>query len=173
MACFNVTTCPNDQIFYGLTCNYYTYPYRQLNCNSTITCKRMDGKYDCCTSNIAYCTIELLLLELIPTINPTITSNIVNACEHMCNLTLSTNKCHWYESQNLDISCIDKDNSYCCSHERKECCKTNIAQTYIILGSSFIIISLCVFYKYFVYKYTQIVPDEPTSNCTFQHNNKV
>jgi len=157
MSCFDVTTCATNQIFTGITCNF-TIAYVYYSCNSTNTCLRGDGLYDCCTSNITECIIEQLQLRLIPTTTPTIyqMDNYDSRCEITCNLTPSSNACYWYENQNRDNSCINKDNQYCCSHKRDDCCHISIEYACIVFGSLFLLIT-CLYYKYFVFRYTRVV----------------
>lgn len=164
MSCLDITTCPTDQIFNRITCNF-TLAHVKYICNSTTTCKRVDGLYDCCTSNIAYCTIELLAFRTSPTITPTISSYINSECENTCKLTPSTNKCYWYESQKLDISCVGKDNKYCCSHSRNECCQANMLYNYMAYGIVLFTIIICIIYnKSIVRRYTQVTPEKTHPN---------
>ena len=159
MSCLDITTCQSNQIYERINCNF-SFSHKNYLCNSTITCQRSDGLYDCCASNIADCVIEYSIFQSIPTMSPTISSNIISECENTCNLVPSTNKCYWYESQNLDIFCIDKYNDYCCSHSRIECCQTDVFYVYIVYGLIFIILTLCIYYKYLVRKYNQVSPNE-------------
>jgi len=170
MSCLDVTMCMPDQTFNHINCNF-TIRFTEYICNPTYTCRRTDGLYDCCASNIADCIIERLNLQLLPTITPTLSPHFVTSCEVTCELAPNTNKCYWYESQNLDISCIDKDNKYCCSHSRANCCQTSILHVYIIFGLLLLLIIGCVYYKYIVYNYTRIVPDKTTSNTPLEKKN--
>lgn len=163
MLCLDVTRCTTDQTFNHINCNF-TIRFIEYICNPVYTCQRTDGLYDCCASNIDDCIIERINSQLLPTIAPTLSPNFANLCEITCNLAPSTNRCYWYESQNLDISCVDKNNNYCCSHSRSECCQTFMLHIYIIFGSIFLLITGCVYYKYITYKYTRIAPDNTTSN---------
>ena len=72
------------------------------------------------------------------------------------------------ESQNKDISCVDKNNNYCCSHSRSECCQTSSLYAYIVLGSLFMIFMCCFCYTLFVYRYIRVKPDtsQPPSSQT-------
>lgn len=169
-SCFDVTTCPADQLFNRITCNF-TLAYVEHICNPINTCKRLDGLYDCCSTNIANCTIELLVFQSLPTIKPTITPNIYSECDNTCNLAPSTNKCYWYESQNLNVSCINKDNNYCCSHSRDDCCQINMVHLYIIFGSLFFLLLLCIFYYNNKYNYTRVVPEEIKPNIPPESDN--
>lgn len=170
MSCLDVTMCMPDQTFNHINCNF-TIRFTEYICNPINTCRRTDGLYDCCASNIADCIIERLNLQLLPTISPTLSPNVVNSCESTCNLAPITNKCYWYESQNLDISCIGNDNKYCCSHSRANCCQTSIQHVYIIFGLLLLLIIGCVYYKYIVYNYTRVVPDKTTSNTPLEKKN--
>jgi len=176
MSCFDITTCLSEQIFNRINCNF-TVAHVKYSCNSTVTCKRLDGLYDCCTSNIAYCTIQLLVFQSLPTIKPTIKPtilpNMFDACEKTCNLTPSTNKCYWYENQNIDMSCINKHNKFCCSYRHDECCQTNITSAYVIYGLLIFLLSLFALYKYVVCRYTRIVPDKTIPSLITQKNNNV
>ena len=158
MSCFDLTTCTPNQIFNRINCNF-TVGYIKYVCNPTNTCTRSDGLYDCCSSNISDCIVEYVTLQLLPTTSPTISPNIMSSCETTCNLTPNINKCYWYESQNKDISCVDKNDNYCCSHSRSECCQTSSLYAYIILGSLFMLFMCCFCYTLFVYKYTRVKPD--------------
>lgn len=169
MSCIDVTTCTTDQIFNRINCNF-TIGYVKYICNPTNTCQRIDGLYDCCASNIADCIIEQLRFQLLPTTAPTISPNILSECEKTCNIAPSTNKCYWYESQNIDNSCIDKDNNYCCSHSRSDCCQASISYI-IILGSFFFLLIICVFYHVLVFKYTRVVPETNTTSA--QNNDNI
>ena len=162
MSCFDITTCYNDQIFNRINCNF-RISYLQHICNPTNTCQRIDGLYDCCASNIADCIIEQYRFLSLPTTAPTISPNIFSECEKTCNLAPSTNKCYWYESQIIENSCIDKDNNYCCSHSRSDCCQASISYM-IIFGSLFFLLMTCVFYHVIVFKYIRVVPEANTSN---------
>ena len=172
MSCLDVTTCATDQTFNNINCNF-TIRHIEYRCNPTITCQRNDGLYNCCASNIADCVIERLDLHLLPTISPTISPNRVNPCEITCNLAPSTNTCYWYETQNLDISCIGKDNNFCCSHSRANCCQTTTQYAYIIFGSLFLICIGCMYYKYIVFKFTRIVPDKPITPTSSNNTNTI
>jgi hypothetical protein len=172
MSCFDLTTCPPDQIFNRINCNF-TVAHVKYGCNPAYTCMRIDGLYDCCTSNIADCIIEQISFQLLPTIPPTISPNRFDTCEKTCNLTPSTNKCYWYESQNIDMSCINKHNKVCCSHRRDECCQTNITHAYVTYVLLFSIVSLFAFYKYVVCRYTRIVPDKTIASVIPQKSNNV
>lgn len=169
MSCIDSTTCTTDQTFNNINCNF-TIKFTEYICNPTYTCQRTDGLYDCCASNIADCIIERHDFQLLPTISPTLSPNVGTSCEVTCELAPSTNKCYWYESQNLDISCIGKDNNYCCSHRRDNCCQTSILQMYIVFGSLLLLLIGYAYYKYIVYTYTRIVPDKTTTN-TINNNN--
>lgn len=169
MACFDLTTCTTDQIFNRVNCNF-TIGYVKYLCNPTNTCQRIDRLYDCCASNIADCIINLTVIQSLPTIAPTISPNIFSECENTCNLAPSTNTCYWYESQNLDHSCIDKDNNYCCSHSRNDCCQVSLDYI-IILGSLFFLLIICIFYHVLVFKYTRVLPETNTS--TSQNNDNM
>ena len=158
MSCFDLTTCPTNQIFNRINCNF-TFGYIEYVCNPTITCTRTDGLHDCCSSNISDCVIEYVTLQLLPTTSPTISPNIMSSCETTCNLTPKINKCYWYESQNKDISCVDKNDNYCCSHSRSECCQTSSLYAYIVLGSLFMLFMCCFCYTLFVYRYIRVNPD--------------
>jgi hypothetical protein len=170
MSCYDVTTCPSEHLFNRIVCNF-TIAHMKYICNSTVTCKRLDGFYDCCSSNIAYCTVQKIAFELMPTVLPTIQPNMVNECEKICNLTPSTNKCYWYESQNLDISCINKDNNYCCSDGHSDCCNTHIIYAYIILGSLFFLFTTGIYYTSITHRYTQVTPEKTTSNTPSKLDN--
>lgn len=160
MSCLDTTKCPADQIYNRIVCNF-TYSHVKFVCNSTITCRRADGLYDCCTSNISYCTMEIYMINLLPTIAPTLDPNPDSVCENICNLTPSINKCYWYESQNLDISCIGRDNQYCCSHSHGECCQTNMLYVYFSYGIVFFVIISCLtYYNYIGIKYRRVIPEE-------------
>jgi hypothetical protein len=155
MSCLDVTTCATDQIFSRINCNF-TIRFIEHICNPINTCRRADELYDCCSSNISECIIERVNSQLLPTISPTLSPTLVNLCGITCNRAPSTNKCYFYESQNLDISCVDKEKYYCC--------QTLILHVYITFGSIFLLITGCLYYKYFIYKYTRIVPDKTISN---------
>ena len=171
MSCLDITTCQRDHIFNNINCNF-TFGHIQYICNPTNTCKRTDALYDCCSSNIADCVIERFVL--IPTITPTLSPDIYHSCENTCNLTPSTNKCYWYERQNLDISCISKDNTFCCSDKRANCCQTNIQYAYIIFGSVFFLLTSCLYYKYYIlFRYTRVIPDTTTPSLSSQKSNNV
>jgi len=157
MSCFDLTTCTPNQIFNRINCNF-TVGYIKYVCNPTNTCTRSDGLYDCCSSNISDCIVEYVTLQLLPTTSPTISPNIMSSCETTCNLTPKINKCYWYESQNKDISCVDKNDNYCCSHSRSECCQTSSLYAYIVLGSLFMLFMCGVCYTLFVYRYTRVKP---------------
>jgi hypothetical protein len=159
MSCFTANTCQANQIFYRINCDF-TIQYTRYVCNPLYTCQRDDGLYDCCVSNIADCIINKITFDLSPTISPTIEPNIDSACELTCDLAPSTNQCYWYESQNMDISCIDKNNKYCCSHNREECCYTHVIYAYVIFGSLFCLCIMCAYYKYIVCEYTRVSPDK-------------
>jgi len=161
MSCFDLITCPNAQIFERINCNF-TIRYIHYICNPINTCKRNDNLYDCCASNISNCIIEQFDFQTSPTIKPTILTNVESECENTCNIAPRTNQCYWFENQNLNISCINKHGNFCCSHERNECCQVNIIQTYIIFGSVILILLFCIFYKYFVYSYTRVIPEKST-----------
>lgn len=167
MSCYDLTTCPNNQIFNRITCNF-TIAYVKHICNPTNTCQRIDGLYDCCSSNIAECVIEYS--TLFPTTSPTILPNIFSECEKTCNLAPSTNKCYWYENQNLENSCIDKRDNYCCSHSRSDCCHVSL-DCIIILGSLFFLLIICIFYHVLVIKYTRVVPETITASAENKENN--
>ena len=168
MSCFDLTTCSNDQIFNRINCKF-TIGYVKYICNPTNTCQRIDGLYDCCSSNIAECVIEYS--TLFPTTSPTILPNIFSECEKTCNLAPSTNKCYWYESQNLNVSCINTDNNYCCSHSRDDCCHINMVHLYIIFGSLFFLLLLCIFYYNNKYNYTRVVPEQIKPNIPPESDN--
>ena len=108
MSCLDITTCPREQTFHRIICNF-TIAHIQYICNATNTCQRTDESYDCCASNIVDCVIERYAFQLVPTMKPTLSSVLGELCEVTCNLTPSTNRCYWYERQNLDISCISKE----------------------------------------------------------------
>lgn len=168
MSCFDLTTCPSNQIFNRINCNF-TSGYIRYICNPSKTCPRTDGLYDCCTSNISDCIIEYI--TLFPTTSPTILPNIDSECENTCNLAPSTNTCYWYESQNLENSCIDKNDNYCCSHSRSDCCHVSLDYIMILLGSLFFLLIICIFYHVLVLKYTRVVPETNTS--TSQNNDNI
>jgi len=163
MSCFDLTTCSTNQTFNRINCNF-TIGYVEYICNPTITCQRIDNLYDCCASNISDCIIERLQFQLLPTTSPIILPNVASDCDTTCNIAPSTNNCYWYESQNLDISCISKDNKYCCPHSRDDCCQTSMTYMYVTFGSLFILFTLCVYYKWFVYRYTRTIPEQNTPN---------
>jgi len=158
MACFDMITCSTDQLFERINCNF-SLGYIKYICNPVNTCKRTDGLYDCCTSNISECIIQSIIYEKLPTIAPTIKIHIDSACENICNEALSTNKCYWFEDQNQEVSCINKNNDYCCSHNRSECCQTFIDSLYYIFGTFLFVLFCCIYYKYFVYTYTRVKPE--------------
>ena len=168
MSCFDLTTCPSNQIFNRINCNF-TNGYVRYICNPSKTCPRTDGLYDCCASNIADCIIEYS--TLFPTTSPTILPNIVSECENTCNLAPSTNTCYWYENQNLENSCIDKNDNYCCSHSRSDCCHVSLDYIMILLGSLFFLLIICIFYHVLVLKYTRVVPETNTSSA--QNNDNI
>ena len=155
MSCLDVTTCATEQIFSRINCNF-TFSFIEYICNPTNTCRRADELYDCCSSNISDCIIERVNSQLLPIISPTLSPTLIKLCENKCNRPPSKIKCYWYESQNLDIPCVDKENYYCC--------QSVIYPIYIIFGSTFLLITGCLYYKYFIYKYTRIVPDKTISN---------
>ena len=95
MSCFNEMTCISNELYHNINCNYTLLHYVHT-CNSTITCKRLDGLYDCCTDNIIYCTIEYADLNLLPTRMPTAAPIFTNTCEYTCNLSPDSNNCYWY-----------------------------------------------------------------------------
>lgn len=159
MSCFNETNCTDKTIYENIMCNY-TLLHMKYICNYTNTCQRDGSRYDCCADDIRYCTIELLKYQLLPTHIPTIQPTYVDTCETICSLTPSTNQCYWYESQNIDISCIGKNNKYCCSHSHNDCCQTYIAYTLFTFIIFFILFIICLQYKYLVYKHTQVIPYE-------------
>ena len=173
MSCLDVTTCHIEQSFTRINCNF-TIRYIEYICNPSNTCQRTDELYDCCASNIVDCVIERYVFQLVPTMKPTLSFSLVNSCEVTCNLTPSTNKCYWYERQNLDISCISKDNNYCCSDSRGNCCQTNIQYVYIIFASLFFLLTSCVYYKYYIlFRYSRVMPDKTTPCLSTQQNNNV
>jgi hypothetical protein len=159
MSCLDETTCAADRRFTRINCNF-TITHTQYVCNPINTCARLDGLYDCCAENINDCVIVQFDIRLLPTVAPTKSPSSISACEITCNLTPTTNECYWYESQNTDISCMNEDDRYCCSHDRAECCYTYIQSVYITFGSIFLL-CLCVAYKYIVCKYTRVVPMKP------------
>ena len=100
--------------------------------------------------------------NLLHTIKPSIVSIITNPCTSTCNIMPNSNKCYWYESQNLAISCIS-NNEYCCSHSRNECCQTDVKTVYIVFGSLFlaIIILTLLAYKKSIWVDTRVTPIIP------------
>ena len=162
MSCLDETTCIYSQLFNRINCNF-TVGYVHYICNRINTCKRSDYLYDCCASDIAHCVIEILDVNLLPTIQPSIASNI-NSCTTTCNIMPSTNKCYWYESQNIHISCI-YNNEYCCSHRRNECCQTNSMYIYIVIGLLFVIMMIMIGilgYRYTILMYRRVTPESHT-----------
>ncbi len=130
-------------------------------CNSSITCRRVDGLYDCCATSIADCVIERFDQKQVPTFQP---SNVqVQVCEAVCNSMPVANKCNnWYERPNLDLSCMSKYDTYCCSHSRDECCQMNIQYGVIVLGmviTAWVCIVAYAYYRYRVFMRTGIVPE--------------
>jgi len=175
MSCLDITICQREQTFHRINCNF-TIAHIQYICNPSNTCQRTDELYDCCASNIVDCVIERYTFQLVPTMTPTISSVLGELCEVTCNLTPSTNKCYWYERQNLDISCISKDNNFCCSDSRDNCCRPIPRYAFIILGSLFFLLALAlgVYYKYYIlFRYTRVMPDKTTPCLSSQQNNNV
>jgi hypothetical protein len=163
MACMEQNTCLTDQIFHRINCNF-NISYIHYICNPLKTCKRTDGLYDCCSSNIADCIVDIFVYKLSPTIAPTMEVYSKSKCDELCNISPSSNKCYWFEIQNLDNSCIDKNNHYCCSHIRAECCHTSVTHAFIAICSVFVLFLSCILYKMNLFKRTQIAPDKYTSN---------
>lgn len=163
MSCLDITICQSEHTFNRINCNY-TIADIQYICNPTKTCQRTDELYDCCSSNITDCIIHRVAFQLVPTMTPTLD----NSCEITCNLSPSTNVCYWYEQQNLDISCISKDNRFCCSDSRGNCCQPSPQYAYILLGSLFFLLTSCLYYKYYVlFRYTRVKPDKIPDKMLF------
>lgn len=158
MSCFDETTCTPDKLINNINCNF-TFKYITYMCNDIITCRRSDGLYDCCSSYISDCVIERLNSHLLPTIQPSVHPIIYNLCDTICEIAPSTNKCYWYEEQNKKVSCIDSNNNYCCSHTRSTCCQTNVMYVYIIFGSLLLVLFGFTYYKYILFMYIRVSPD--------------
>lgn len=162
MSCLDETICVYNEPFERINCNF-TIGYLHYMCNHINTCKRSDNLYDCCASDITDCVIETLDVNLLPTIQPSIASSITSLCMTTCNIMPSANKCYWYESQNMDISCIE-NNKYCCSHIRNECCQTTGIYIYIVIGLLFFVMMLMigmVGYRYTILMYRRVTPESP------------
>ena len=167
MSCLDSATCQSHETFTRINCNF-VFGYIEYLCNPALTCQRVDNLYDCCASTISECIIERFNSELLPTMSPTIIPNVVSLCENTCNNTPSINTCYWFERQNVEISCVGKDNHYCCSHSRDECCQTNIIVAYIIFSSILLLIAGYTTYKYVILMYTRVVPEKNTKSVPMQ-----
>ena len=141
--CLDTNVCPN--IMYNVICNF-SIGYNEYACNSKTTCMRLDGKYDCCGTNIVSCVVDASSLR-VPTIQPSIAKSETN-CDKMCIAGSKIDKCYWYENLKTDNLCVVNNNEYCCSQNRADCCTTNKTDAYIVFGSiaGIMIIFACYWY---------------------------
>jgi hypothetical protein len=157
--CLDTTTCPNDKM-YNVICNF-SIGYNEYLCNPQTTCMRADGRYDCCSKNIVDCVIDASSLQM-PTIQPTISSSDIS-CNQQCQPEYRIDKCHWYESMQVNTNCNDENDNYCCSHKRADCCRTNTTDVYIVIGCITGIMILYAFYKYVIAYSAKVMPSPPTT----------
>jgi len=157
MSCLDLNTCGRDQVYYNINCNF-SIGYTRYMCNNIYTCQRNSGMYDCCASNITDCIVELLDVRLIPTIEPSVNNIQIDLCYDICYSMPSSSNCYWYEKQNHEVSCLNNDDKYCCSHSHLECCQPLMVYAYIIFGAIMVIPFICIWYRYSVLMYTRILP---------------
>ena len=162
--CLDPNTCPGDKL-YNIVCNF-SIGYIDYECNSN-TCMRADGRYDCCATNVYYCTYPASLLR-IPTTQPSIIIHETK-CNEICNDGIKINTCYWYETLKTDSLCAHNNKEYCCSQNREDCCSTNKTAMYIVYGCITGILIIFAYYWYYIKRLrTKIMPakDLPTKDVS-------